>query len=126
MLIHLSFLPSVIISVLHLLKREWERRGKKLLGLGAVAAVSDVEGGLAAAAAQPETSNMWPSDGDGVGARGERGMGIGVGGRERGKEDTTDLRIRERINGPHSKTVWAESQLRFKVRYCRMPSPALS
>ena len=60
-----------------------ERRGKKLLGPGAVAAVSDVEGGLAAAAAQPETSNMWPSDGDGVGARGERGAGISVGERER-------------------------------------------
>ena len=34
-----------------------ERRGKKLLGPGAVAAVSDVEGGLAVAAALPEIDN---------------------------------------------------------------------
>ena len=76
MLIHLSFLPSIIISVLHLLKRGLERRGKKLLGPVAVAAVSDVEGGLAAAAAQPETDNTRPSDGDGIGARGVRGTGV--------------------------------------------------
>ena len=59
MLIHLPFLPSVIISVLHLLKLGMERRGKKLLA-----------------------GNAWPSDGDGTGARGERGAGISVGGRE--------------------------------------------
>ena len=63
-----------------------ERRGKKLLGLGAVAAVSDVEGGLAAAAALPETSNMRPSDDDGTCARGERGTGIDVRGKREGKK----------------------------------------
>ena len=102
-----------------------ERRGKKLLGPGAVAAVNDVEGGLAAVAALLETSNARPSDDDGVGARGERGASVGVKGEERGKEVIADLRIRGRINGPHSKTVWAKSQLRFKVRHYRMPSPAL-
>ena len=45
--------------------------------------------------------------------------------RERGKEVTADLRIRGRINGPYSKIIWAESQLRLKVWHCRMPSPAL-
>ena len=55
-----------------------ERRGKKLLGPGAVAAVSDAKGGLVAAQALPETSNARPSDGDGAGARGERGTSIGV------------------------------------------------
>ena len=58
-----------------------ERRGKKLLRLGAVAGISDVEGGLAATAALLETGNAWPSDGDGMGARGERGAGVDVGGK---------------------------------------------
>ena len=49
-----------------------ERRGKKLLGLGAVAVVSGVEGVLAAAMALLEISNARPSDGDGAGTRGER------------------------------------------------------
>jgi len=88
--------------MLHLLKRGWERRGKKLLGPGAVAAVSNVEGVLAAVAALSEIGNVWPSDG--TGARGER-----HGRRRRGEE-------RER-----SYSVWAESQLRFKVRHCRTP-----
>ena len=83
MLIHLPFPPSVIIFVLHLLKRGMERRGKKLLRLGAVAAVSDVEGGLAATMALPETDNMRPSNGDGTGTRGERGAGIDGVGKER-------------------------------------------
>ena len=63
-----------------------ERRGKKLLMLGVVAATSDVEGGLAAAAALPETGNTRPSDGDGAGARGERGVGIGVEGEREGRK----------------------------------------
>ena len=85
MLIHLSFPPSVIISVLHLLKRGWERRGKKLLGPGAVAAINDVEGVLATAVALPEIGNARPSDGYSAGARGERGAGVGVGGKREGK-----------------------------------------
>ena len=52
-----------------------ERRGKKLLGPGAVAAVSDVERGLSAIVALPEIGNARPSNGDGT--------GVGVGGRER-------------------------------------------
>ena len=60
------------------------RRGKKLLGLGAVTAVSDVEGGLAATAAQLETGNARPNDSDGVGARGERGTCVGVGEKREG------------------------------------------
>ena len=68
--------------MLHLLKRGIDRRGKKLFRPRAVAAISDVEGGLAAIVALPETGNTWPSDGDGTGARGERGAGISVGGRE--------------------------------------------
>ena len=63
-----------------------ERRGKKLLGLGAVAAVSDVEGGLAAAVALLETGNVRPSNGDDTGMRGERGAGIGIGGKRYGKK----------------------------------------
>ena len=63
-----------------------KRRGKNLLGLGAVAAVSDVEGGLAAATALPKTGNAWPSDADGTGARGERGADVGVGGKREGKK----------------------------------------
>ena len=58
--------------MLHLLKRGMERRGNKLLGPGAVAAVSDVEGGLAAVEALPETGNARPNDGDGAGMRRER------------------------------------------------------
>ena len=86
MLIHLSFPPSVIIFVLHLLQRGMERRGKKLLGLGAVAAISDVEGLLTATAALPEIGNARPSDGDGVGTRGERGAGVSVGEKREGKK----------------------------------------
>ena len=63
-----------------------ERRGKKLLGPGAVAAVSDIEGELAAVTALPKISNAWPSDGDGAGARGERGAGVGVRGKREGKK----------------------------------------
>ena len=63
-----------------------ERRGKKLLGLGAVVAINDIDGGLAATAALPETGNAWPSDGDDAGARGERGAGIDVGGKREGKK----------------------------------------
>ena len=63
-----------------------ERRGKKLLRPGAVAAISDIEGGLAAAAALPKTGNVRPSDGDDMGTRGERGMGVGVGGKREGKK----------------------------------------
>ena len=63
-----------------------ERRGKKLLGLGAVAAVSNVEGGLAATTTLPETGNAWPSNGDGTGARGERGACVDVGGKREGKK----------------------------------------
>ena len=72
--------------MLHHLKRGWERRGKKLLGLGAVAAISDVEGGLAATATQPETGNAWPSNDDNTGVRGERGVDIGVGGKKEEKK----------------------------------------
>ena len=60
-----------------------ERGGKKLLGPRAVAATSDIEGGLAAVVTLPEIGNTRPSDDGGVGARGERGAGIGVGERER-------------------------------------------
>ena len=63
-----------------------ERRGKKLLGTGAVAAISDVEGGMAATMALPETGNTRPSNGDGVGARGERGAGVDVEGKREGKK----------------------------------------
>ena len=63
-----------------------ERRGKKLLGPGAVAAVDNVEGGLTVAVALLETSSAWPSDGDGVGARGERGASVGVGRKKEGKK----------------------------------------
>ena len=63
-----------------------ERRGKKLLGPGVVASISNVEEGLTAAAALPETGNARPSDGDGVGVRGERGAGVGVGGKREGKK----------------------------------------
>ena len=70
----------------YLLKQGLERSGKKLLKPGAVAAVSDIEGGLAAAVALPETINAWPSDGDDTGAREERGAGIGVGGKREGKK----------------------------------------
>ena len=111
--------------MLHLLKRGIERRGKKLLRLGAVAAINDIEGVLVATTALPEIGNAWPSDGDGAGMRGERGASVDVKGkRERENEVTMDLRIRGGINGPYSKTVWAKSQLRFKVRHCCMPSPA--
>ena len=65
--------------MLHLLKRGMERRGKKLLGPGAVATISNIKGVLAAAVALPEISNVWPSDDDGTGVRGERGTGVGVG-----------------------------------------------
>ena len=63
-----------------------ERRGKKLLRPGVVVAISNVEGVLAAAAALPETDNARPSDGDGVGARGERDVGDGVGEKREGKK----------------------------------------
>ena len=66
--------------MLHLLKRGMERRGKKLLGLGVVAAINDTKGVLTAAVALPEIEDAWPSNGAGAGARGERGVGIGVGG----------------------------------------------
>ena len=73
--------------MLHLLKRAMERRGKNLLGPGVVAAISDVEGVLAAAAALPEISNTWPSDGDGVGARVEReARASASGGKREGKK----------------------------------------
>jgi len=63
-----------------------ERRGKKLLRPGAVAAVSNVERGLSATTALPEISNAWPSNGDGASARGEReARALASGGRERGK-----------------------------------------
>ena len=86
LLIHLSFPPSVIISVLHLLKQGMERRGKKLLSPGAVVAIGDIEGGLVAAAVLPEIGNVRPSYGDGVGARGERGASVGVGRKKEGKK----------------------------------------
>ena len=72
--------------MLHLLKQGMERRGKKLLGPGAVVAISDIERGPSATAALPENDNTWPSDGDGAGARGERDMGVGVGGKREGKK----------------------------------------
>ena len=119
MLIHLRFPPLVIISMLHLLKQGMERRGKKLLRPRAVAAISDVEGGLVAPTALLEIGNAWPST-TMAWAREEREARASTSGkRERGKEVTVDLRIRERINGPHSKTIWAESQLRFNVRHYR-------
>ena len=70
--------------MLHLLKRGMEKRGKKLLGPRAVAAVSDVEGGLSAAAALSEIGNARPSDDDDAGVRGER-HGRWRQGEERGK-----------------------------------------
>ena len=57
-----------------------------MLGPGAVAAVSDIEGVLAAVAALPEIGNVRPSDGDGMGVRGERGTGVGVMGKKEGKK----------------------------------------
>ena len=65
--------------MLHLLKQGLERRGRKLLRPGAVAVVSDIEGGLVAAATLLETGNVWPRNDDGAGAREESGTGIGVG-----------------------------------------------
>ena len=62
-----------------------ERGGKKLLGPRAVAAVSDIEGGPVAATTLPETGNARPSYDDGVGMRGERGVGIGIGGKRERK-----------------------------------------
>ena len=62
------------------------RRGKKLLRLGTIAAVSDVEGGLAAAVTLSKTGNTWPIDGDGAGTRGERGAGVCIGGKREGKK----------------------------------------
>ena len=79
MLIHISFPFLVIVFVLHLLNLGMERRGKKQLGPGVVAAISDIEGGLVAATALPETGNARPSDGDGTSARGERGAGFDIG-----------------------------------------------
>ena len=73
--------------MLHLLKHGEERRGKKLLGPGVVASISDIEGVLAATAALLEIGNAWPSDGDDVGARGEReAQGVTVGGKREGKK----------------------------------------
>ena len=86
MLIHLPFPFSVIILMLHLLKRGMEKRGKKLLRLGAVVAISDVEGGLVAIATQLETSNARPSNGDGADMRGVRGVGVGVEEKREGKK----------------------------------------
>ena len=63
-----------------------ERRGKKLLRPGAVVAISIIEGELAAAAALLEIGNAWPSDGDGVGVRGERGASVGVEGKRERKK----------------------------------------
>ena len=36
--------------------------------------------------ALPETDNMRPSNGDGVGARGERGAGVDIGEKREGKK----------------------------------------
>ena len=63
-----------------------KRRGKKLLGPRAVAAVSGIKGVLAAAAALPDIGNARPSDGDGVGVRGERGASVGVEGKRERKK----------------------------------------
>ena len=63
-----------------------ERRGKKLLGPGAVVAISDIERGPSATAALPENDNTWPSDGDGADARGERGVGVSIGEKREGKK----------------------------------------
>ena len=49
-----------------------------MLGPGVVAAISVVEGELTTAAAL-----LGPSDGNGAGARGERGMSVSIGGKER-------------------------------------------
>ena len=70
--------------MLHLLKRGMERKGKKLLGPGVVAAVNDIKGVLAAAVALLEIGNAWPSDS--AGTRGERGAGVGVRGKREGKK----------------------------------------
>ena len=72
--------------MLHLLKQGIERRGKKLLGLGVVAAISDIEGVLVATAALLEIGNAWPSDDDGAGTRGERGAGVIIGGKREGNK----------------------------------------
>ena len=81
---------------------------------------------MVVAVAKLETGNAWPNDGDGTGVRGEReAWALASGVRERGKEVTVNLRIRGKINGPSSKTIWVESQLIFKVRHCCMPSSAL-
>ena len=82
--------------------------GKKLLGPGVVAAISNIEGGLATAVALSDTSNVRPCEGDGVDARGERVTVIGVGGREseRSYYRPKDKRKNKRA---YSKTVWAES-----------------
>ena len=72
--------------MLYLLKRGMERKGNKLLGLGAVAAISDVEGGLVAVVTLPETGNAWPRDSDGAGTREERDAGYDVGEKREGKK----------------------------------------
>ena len=94
-----------------------KRRGKKLLGPGAVAAVSDVEGGLAVAAALPEIDNARAREERETWASASRGRE-----REKSYHGPED---KMKNKWAHSKTVWAESQLRFKVRYCRMPSLVL-
>ena len=71
-----------------------------------------------------ETSNARPSDGDSMSPRGERGAGFGIGERERERSYYGPKDKRKNKWAPR-KTVWAESQLRFKVWHCRMPSPAL-
>ena len=81
MLIYLSFPPSVIISVLHLLKRGMERRGKKLLGPRAVAAISDIEEVLAAIVALPKRLATCGQAMATARAREEGGAGIGVEGK---------------------------------------------
>ena len=58
--------------------RNGEER-KKPLGPRVVAAISDIERGLSAVAALLEIGNMWPSKGDDTSAKGERGVGVGVG-----------------------------------------------
>ena len=64
-----------------------------MLGPGTVAAVGDIERGLAVVATLPEIGNVRPSDGDSAGARGER-RGRWHQGEERREEVIVDLRIR--------------------------------
>ena len=64
LLIHHSFPPSAIVSMLYLLKRGLEREKEQLLGPRAAAVIGGIGRWLATTMALLETGNTWPGDGD--------------------------------------------------------------